>query len=90
MHKLAVTYRGTKLRVESDQYEGRLLINGLIRARIKLTSVIRLTSTVQTDYEWHELIEGTIKQKPGKVTLALYANNTQIARKDFCSQLWSI
>lgn len=86
MPKLTANYRGVILTVESDRYEGRLFINGLIRARIKLTSTTRLTSTVQTDYEWHELIEGTIIQKADKVTLTLYANNVEVASEEFSLQ----
>ena len=86
MPKVTANYRGVILTVESDEYEGRLFINGLIRARIKLTSTTRLTSTVQTDYEWHELIEGTIIQKADKVTLTLYANNVEVALEEFPPQ----
>ena len=83
MPKVTVNYRGAMISVESDQYETRLLINGLIRARVKLAQATRLTSTVQTDYEWHEFIEATIKRNLSKVTIALYANNVQIALEDF-------
>lgn len=86
MAKVTANYRGVILSVESDGYEGRLFINGLIRARIKLTSTTRLTSTVQTDYEWHELIEGTIIRKADKVTITLYANNVEIALEEFSPQ----
>lgn len=88
MPKVTVNYRGAILTVESDDDEGRLIINGLIRARIKLTPTTRLTSTVQTDYEWHELIEGTIKRKAGKVTLAIHANNVEIALETFSLQTY--
>ena len=86
MPKVTANYRGVILTVESDEYEGRLFINGLIRARIKLTSTTRLTSTVQTVFEWHELIEGTIIQKADKVTLTLYANNVEVALEEFPPQ----
>ena len=83
MAKVTANYRGVILTVESDGYEGRLFINGLIRARIKLTSTTRLSSTVQTDYEWHELIEGTITRKADKITITLSANNVEIALEEF-------
>ena len=83
MAKVTAKYRGVILTVESDGYEGRLFINGLIRARIKLTSTTRLSSTVQTDYEWHELIEGTITRKADKITITLSANNVEIALEEF-------
>ena len=83
MAKVTANYRGVILTVESDGYEGRLFINGLIRARIKLTSTTRLSSTVQTDYEWHELIEGTITRKADKITISLSANNVEIALEEF-------
>ena len=88
MPKVTVNYRGAILTVESDEDEGRLLINGLIRAREKLRPAMQLTSTVQTDYEWHELIEGIIKRKAGKITLSLKANNVEIALEAFPLQTY--
>ena len=88
MPKVTVNYRGAILTVESYEDEGRLLINGLIRARNKLRPTMQLTSTVQTDYEWHELIEGIIKRKADKITLSLKANNVEIALEAFSLQTY--
>ena len=88
MPKVTVNYRGAILTVESDEDEGRLLINGLIRARNKLRPTMQLTSTVQTDYEWPELSEGIIKRTAGKITLALKANNVEIALEAFSLQTY--
>ena len=83
MKQLVTNYRGANLTIELDQDEGRLLINGLVREQRKLASAITLSSTVQTDYEWHEFIQGTITRSDDSITMMLSANNVEIARRDF-------
>ena len=83
MKQLTINYRGANLTVELDHSEGRLLINGLVRERSKRTAGIRLSSTVQTDYEWHEFIVGTIICSENSIIMVLTANNAEIARQDF-------
>ena len=83
MNQLTTNYRGANLTVELDHSEGRLLINGLVRERCDRAAVIRLSSTVQTDYEWHEFIVGTIVCSENSITMVLTANNAEIARQDF-------
>ena len=57
-------YRGARLRVEvDDQMRSSLYINGLQRDSQDaetLPARCRLSSSVQTDYEWHEFIEAEI------------------------------
>jgi hypothetical protein len=83
MDRLVTIYRGANLTIELEQDEGRLLINGLVRERSKLSSTLRLSSTVQTDYEWHEFIEGTITRTDNAINMVLTANNAEIARQEF-------
>ena len=83
MDKLATHYRGAELCVELDEEEARLLINGLIRQRSPVSKTLRLSSTVQTDYEWHEIIEGIITSNSWGVKMVLVANKAEIAEKEF-------
>lgn len=85
---LETSYHGTTLRLEFDDSPGaRLMINGLVRqercADADKAVVLRLTSTVQTDYEWHEFIEGIVDYSQERIQATLVANNTEVARQCF-------
>ena len=59
-----------------------LMINGVTRDRATSQSdagTLRLTSTVQTDYEWHEFIEAIIDVTADAVNVRLLASNTEVA-----------
>ena len=59
-----------------------LMINGVTRDEVKCqsnTSTLRLTSTVQTDYEWHEFIEAIVDVTKDTVNIRLLASNTEVA-----------
>ncbi len=59
-----------------------LRINGLLRddtSSDKDPTSLRLSSTVQTDYEWHEFIEGIVDYLPDKVIGRLLASNVELA-----------
>ena len=83
MNKLAILYRGAELCVELDDTEARLLINGLVRQRSPMSKTVLLSSTVQTDYEWHEFIEGIVTCHSRGVKMVLVANKVDIAEKEF-------
>ncbi|MCB1645447.1 MAG: hypothetical protein KDI36_08340, partial [Pseudomonadales bacterium] len=63
--ELSITYEGARLALSfSDPPQAALRINGLIRetaASEQSNITLKLTSTVQTDYEWHEFIEGIVE-----------------------------
>ncbi|MEX2488960.1 MAG: hypothetical protein WD356_05465 [Pseudomonadales bacterium] len=85
---LETNYHGATLRLEFEKSSGaRLMINGLVRqerrAEENQALVLRLTSTVQTGYEWHEFIEGIVDYSQEKIQATLVANNTEIARESF-------
>ena len=83
-HILETTYRGAHLKLEiSDEGKTQLLINGLVRDEGSSEKTLRLSSVVQTDYEWHELIEGFISFEPGCITASLLANNMNVAQKTY-------
>jgi len=82
-------YRGATLRLECAGDAGAILrINGLVREERSRDpdqqhAVIRLTSTVQTDYEWHEFIEGIVDYNDDRITATLIANSAEIARESW-------
>jgi hypothetical protein len=66
----------------SGELAATLLINGVTRDEARYQSgacTLRLTSTVQTDYEWHEFIEAIIDVTVDKVNIRLLASNTELA-----------
>jgi hypothetical protein len=82
-HILETTYRGAHLKLEISEGKTRLLINGLVRDEGSSEKTLRLSSVVQTDYEWHELIEGFVSFEPGSITGSLLANNINVAQKTY-------
>lgn len=77
-------YRGARLAIEfgSDQ-RVRLRINGLVREEAALpeaTGSLRLSSTVQTDYEWHEFIEAVIEIGDDAIVTTVSANGAELTR----------
>ena len=46
-------------------------------------SYLRVSSTVQTDYEWHEFIEGVVIFDRGAVTARIIANNQELVSRQF-------
>ena len=82
-----VSYRDADLKVEFDQHQSaRLVINNVSRHEQRAESLpctLRLTSTVQTDYEWHEFIEAIVHFDEETISVQLIANNTEVANKSF-------
>lgn len=87
-HVLETNYHGAILRLEFEGIpDARLRINGIVRQARKAEAgkptVIRLASTVQTDYEWHEFVEGIVDYSDDNIVARLIANNTEIACDNF-------
>lgn len=87
-HVLEANYHGAILRLEFEGTpDARLRINGVVRqarkAEAGVPAVIRLASTVQTDYEWHEFVEGVIDYNDENIVARLIANNAEIACDKF-------
>lgn len=70
----------------------QLRINGVVRESQQCTPeereysgtlTLRLNSTVQTDYEWHEFIEGIIIYSQDTIEAKLFANNTELIAKTY-------
>ena len=85
-HTLSTHYRGADLELTFDG-EGHvsLLINGITRQSTDLETggTTRLSSTVQTDYEWHEFVEGIVQPQGNAIEAVLIANNAELARQTY-------
>ena len=83
MPTLEVQYHDARLRVEIDDNCARLYINGLLRDEASAgNGTQRLSSTVQTDYEWHEFIEAVVVRGDG-VDVSLVANSQELAHEHY-------
>ena len=83
MPALEVNYNNAALRVEvNDHRSAALFINNIQRMQESLTTLpgtLRLSSSVQTDYEWHEFIEVIVTFDEKEITISLLASNLEIA-----------
>ena len=90
MPALEVEYRNAALRVELDSNRSaRLFINNIQRMHESLTPLsgtLRLSSSVQTDYEWHEFIEAIVTYDETETTVVLNASNAEIARETYSNR----
>ncbi len=86
---LEVTYRGAQLKLEIHENNDRasLLVNGIVRGEEAGSKTLRLTSSVQTDYEWHELVEGMVRFEPEKISATIFANNFEVAHRIFSREV---
>ena len=87
MPALEVNYNNAALRVEvNDNRSAALFINNAQRMQESLTTLpgtLRLSSSVQTDYEWHEFIEVLVTFDEKEITISLHASNSQIACENY-------
>ncbi len=80
MHKLLeISYHGTTLAVQivDEPPKASLLINGLARDQASsqtTNTTLRLSTTVQTDYEWHEFVEAHLSYTDSGIRVQLFAN----------------
>ncbi len=78
MPEFEVNYRGAVIRIVIETDAASLHINGLERDKKALGQdprTLKLSSSVQTDYEWHEFIESTLEVEANQVRVELVANN---------------
>ena len=91
MTVLEVKYRNEALRVELDGVgSAALFINNIQRMQDTLTTLpgtIRLSSSVQTDYEWHEFIEAIVTFTEKEIGISLRASNSEIAGQTYPVQI---
>lgn len=77
-------HRGAKLALiyRADGH-AQLLVNGLVRDEGQSLTRLKLQSVVQTDYEWHEKISGSIERDEQSVRLTLMMSDIEVAIGDF-------
>lgn len=84
---LETRYRGVDLALDIGRpHTVTLRINGITRDRADgagANVTLRVNSTVQTDYEWHEFIEGIVTFDGGGATARIVANNLELARQHY-------
>ena len=81
---LETSYGGANLHLQIDTNgEAVLLVNGIARDKSAGNSTLLLSSTVQTDYEWHELIEGKVSYSQKEISATLFANKKKLAHNTF-------
>ncbi len=85
--ELKVHYEGADLLLTFDRHAtANLRINGIERdfdsgdSNFDVTDVItlKLTSSVQTAYEWHELIEAVVVYNTGTITASILASKKEL------------
>jgi hypothetical protein len=83
-YNLETSYGGAILQLQiSANGDAVLLVNGIARDKRAGNDTLILSSTVQTDYEWHELIEGKVSFGHNEITAALLANKKTLAQNTF-------
>lgn len=86
-YRIETTYRGVVLLLELGATpSAALTINGIVRDRSEVDRpevTLWVNSTVQTDYEWHEFIEGIAEYRQDTVTARIVANNQELASETF-------
>ena len=91
MTVMEVKYRNVALRLELDGVRSAaLFINNIQRMQESLTTLpgtLRLSSSVQTDYEWHEFIEVIVTFDEKVITISLRASNSEIACETYPVQM---
>ena len=94
MPALKVEYKNAALRVELETGgSAGLFINNIQRMHSSLGTLqrtlqgtLRLSSSLQTDYEWHEFIEATITFNEKEISVSLCASNVEIAFETYPAQ----
>ena len=85
VYELKTEYGGVDLalRFEPDS-KASLCINGIERESTssdKRTITLTLSSTVQTDYEWHELVEAIVRYDTDNIRASIYANKQELVTR---------
>ena len=81
---LKAAHRGAQIALHYDlPGTAKLLINGIIRDQSSGQADLHLESVVQTDYEWHESVEGQCLMTDHGVTLAIYMSKVLVISQDF-------
>jgi hypothetical protein len=82
-HLITIVYKGVQISLHiSDTRSIALEINGMVRSRKQSSNgtdvLLNLSSSVQTDYEWHEFVEATAFFTQTEVQVKIAANNSNL------------
>jgi hypothetical protein len=82
----SVDYKGCNICVEIDPRQSiSLKINGMLRESRQFTGAFqqttKLSSSVQTDYEWHEFIVAEVLISQHSATVSILANDKLLLEK---------
>lgn len=85
--QVCTDYKGTSICVRVFPNRSvALLIDGISRQSVDVSrlssSTTRLSSTVQTDYEWHEYIVAVVELNESCAKVNILANNETIATRE--------
>ena len=86
MKRYELEYRGAQLRLEiNDKMISSLFVNGIKRDSdsSSLSGYCSLSTTIQTDYEWHEFIKAEVTASESEVIVKLSANSKIIGTEAF-------
>ncbi|MDE0758030.1 MAG: hypothetical protein OSB45_07705 [Pseudomonadales bacterium] len=84
MPELTSKYHGSTISIGySDRDPVELKVNGIIRDKAEQADYLKLTTSVQTGYEWHEWVEGVFLIRQQQIQLTLTCNNETIADQSF-------
>jgi hypothetical protein len=84
MPELTSKYHGSTISIGySGRDPGELKVNGIIRDKAEQADYLKLTTSVQTGYEWHEWVEGVFLIRQQQIQLTLACNNETIADQKF-------
>ena len=86
MKRYELEYRGAQLRLEiNDKMISSLFVNGIKRDSdsSSLSVYCSLSTTIPTDYEWHEFIKAEVTASESEVIVKLSANSKIIGTEAF-------
>jgi hypothetical protein len=86
---LETDYEGSRLKLEFDEASERavLIVNGIVRAEDAGTTILRPATSLQTGYEWHELVEGIVKIEPAKISASIRSNKVELVNRIFLREV---
>ena len=81
-----------RLHTQHGDVDVELIFDDTVHAELRIKNISRevidsennpsrivLSTTLQTDYEWHEFIEGVVQFETDKIQAKLFANKMEIA-----------
>lgn len=85
VYELRTEYGGVDLELRfAPDSRASLRINGIERESAssdKQTITLMLSSTVQTDYEWHEFVEAVVRYDADHIKASIYANKQELVTR---------